>query len=84
VIVALLLPSWAGAHSWYEPKCCSGVDCKPVDDEVIAEKSDGLHVQGFGIMSYTDPRLNWSRDYQNHLCVRGGKLLCIYRRPQGT
>lgn len=76
----------AGAHSWYEPQCCSSTDCAPVDDGVVEEKSDGIHVKGYGVLSYTDPRIRWSKDDQDHLCTEQygqHKLLCVYRKPKG-
>ena len=73
------------AHSWYDPACCSGIDCKPVPDGVVEEHKDGLYVQGYGILSYADPRVRQSRDWQTHLCVSpSGKLLCVYRKPGGV
>ena len=75
----------ANAHDWYDAKCCSGIDCAEVPNGTVEEKSDGIHVKGHGILSYTDSRLNWSRDDQDHLCVSksSGKLLCVYRKPKG-
>lgn len=75
------------SHSWYEPACCGGQDCGPVDDAVVDERRDGVHVKGFGVLSYSDPRLRWSRDFEAHVCAtKGGepKLLCVYRKPKGN
>jgi len=77
----------ADAHSWYEVACCSGVDCAPVPDTVVEELPDGVHVSGFGVLSYSDPRLRWSRDFEAHVCATQGsqpKLLCVYRKPKGN
>jgi hypothetical protein len=73
----------ARAHGWYELACCSGSDCAPVEDGVVVEKSDGIHVQGWGVIHPGDPRLRWSRDDRDHICARPGKLICIYRKPSG-
>lgn len=75
----------AHGHSWYEDSCCSGIDCREVADGTVEERAVGVHVKGFGILSYSDPRLRWSRDDQDHLCVSisDGKLLCVYRKPKG-
>jgi len=80
------LAETARAHSWYEASCCSERDCVPVEDGVVVEKADGVHVQGFGILSRTDPRLRLSRDDRDHLCVAQAgatKLICVYRKPNG-
>jgi hypothetical protein len=88
-VLLLALIAWANplkAHAWYDAACCSDRDCKPVDDGVVAEKADGVHVQGHGILSRTDSRLRMSRDDRDHLCVPSydkTKLLCVYRKPNG-
>lgn len=75
----------ARGHSFYEPACCSERDCAPVADGVVVEKPDGVHVRGHDVLSRTDPRLRWSRDDRDHLCVSpSSKLLCVYRRPNGV
>lgn len=72
-------------HSWYDDSCCSTVDCAPVEDGLVEEKAGGVHVKGFGVMSYQDSRLRWSRDEKDHLCIStlSKELLCVYRRPKG-
>jgi hypothetical protein len=83
-LALLVLP--ARSHSpLYDMSCCNDRDCKPVPDGTIIEKPDGMHVKGHGILSRTDPRIRWSRDEREHLCVDPqGKLLCIYPKPNGT
>ena len=84
--VLLCTAERARAHSWYEVTCCSERDCLPVDDGVVVERADGVHVQGHGTLSRTDPRLRMSRDDRDHLCVSqhaATKLLCVYRKPNG-
>jgi hypothetical protein len=79
-------PEGARAHSWYEAACCSERDCVPVEEGVVVEKADGVHVQGHGILNRMDPRLRMSRDDRDHLCVAphsSTKLLCVYRKPNG-
>jgi hypothetical protein len=86
----VLYATQARGHSWYETSCCSGKDCAPVEDGVVTEGPNGVHVQGFGLMSPSDPRIRWSRDDRDHLCVIHGmpntmsKLRCVYRRPNGV
>jgi hypothetical protein len=67
----------------YDPACCNLRDCRPDDADRVKDTRDGLFVQGYGIMSYTDPRLRTSRDDRNHICEYGGKLVCVYQKPKG-
>lgn len=71
---------------WYESTCCSNQDCHPVADGVVQNKLNGVEVKGYGMLSYTDPRLRWSRDLRDHICEPAdhSKLLCVYRRFNGT
>ena len=70
-------------HLWYENACCADQDCHPVEDGVVTEGRDGVEVQGFGTLSYTDSRLRWSQDNRDHLCVSNiHKLICVYRKPK--
>lgn len=83
----IVLISTAMAHEtktgWnYDSACCSERHCHPVNDGVVEDKRDGVLVQGFGLMSYSDARLRWSQDNQDHLCTSDGKLLCVYRKPK--
>jgi hypothetical protein len=53
---------------------------------MIEERADGVHVRGYGTLSYTDARLRWSQDDRDHMCITqdaSHKLLCVYRRPKG-
>jgi len=82
-ILIVLACSVAHAHDWYEPACCGGSHCHPVADGVVVEGAAGVTVEGFGLMSYSDWRLRWSRDERDHVCIVDGKLACVYRRPKG-
>jgi hypothetical protein len=84
--ILILLGGPAAAHEWYELSCCDEQHCSPVPDGTVEEGKDGVIVQNFGILSYTDPRLRWSKDNRDHLCILRGykpKLLCVYRKPKG-
>ena len=79
VLVAVALADPALSHSWYEPACCSGVDCGPVQDGMIEERADGVHVRGYGTLSYTDARLRWSQDDRDHMVEDGRiKVTCEF------
>ena len=79
-IVATIL----AIHGWYDLECCGDRDCYPVDSGVVKELKEGVVVQGFGILSYSDRRLRWSKDDRDHICAArsGGGLICVYRRPK--
>jgi hypothetical protein len=81
-----------GIPDWYDAKCCSNRDCHPVPDGFVSNTEQGVEVKGHGLLSYTDPRLNWSRDLRDHICEsqtyyngvkQPGKLLCVYRKFLG-
>ncbi|MGA7450895.1 MAG: hypothetical protein WBW73_06330 [Rhodoplanes sp.] len=40
-LAMLLAPSVSFAHSWYDPACCSGQDCKPVPETDLKKHPDG-------------------------------------------
>ena len=96
VFVALLtltMPSmcaytnFARAHEtrtgWkYDGACCSEQHCHPVKDGTVVDRLDGVWVEGFGVLSYTDARLRRSGDDMDHVCVSTGKLLCVYQKPK--
>ena len=69
-------------HSWYPVECCGGKDCHAVPTGVVQELRDGVKVPGFPLMYYTDPRLRWSEDGEDHVCSRGPSLFCVFRRPK--
>lgn len=75
----------ARAHSWYEAQCCGDKDCTPAAIGAVSEEGDNVYVQGFGVLSHSDPRIRWGHDDQYHVCVSSmNKLLCIYKpRPKG-
>lgn len=80
---AFMVATKASGHEtktgWmYDAACCGGSDCQPVKDGVVVPKADGIWVDGFGILSYTDMRVHWSRDDDDHVCARGMKLYCVY------
>ena len=72
--------SSAAAHDWYDQSCCGGTHCHPVPDGFVRELGTGVEVKGYGLLSYTDPRLHRSLDDHDHVCENFGKLLCVYRR----
>jgi len=78
-LAALLATSAAAhSHSWYEPSCCSGYDCAPVDD--VRMTRSGWYVESTGeTIPYGDDRERPSRDGQFHRCAPPGeKTRCLY------
>jgi hypothetical protein len=90
IYLSLLSP----IHDWYEQSCCSNTHCHPVPDGTVTNTGAGVFVKGYGLLSYTDPRLRWSQNNSDHLCElpqtlgesesREMKLLCVYRRMPAT
>ncbi len=94
-LIALLAPTVASAHSWYDMECCHNQDCVPVksierhDDHVI------MHTDLFGEVKVdqsfwrkTD-KIKASRDQRYHICIntfafgpaKSKKIRCIYVPP---
>jgi hypothetical protein len=83
VIWFVLLMTQADGHEWYARECCHDQHCHPVADGVVTDAKGGVNVVGFGFVENSNPRLRWSRDNEDHLCVQAGRLVCVYRRPKG-
>lgn len=91
-LLLLMTVSTAHAHSWYDEECCTGYDCKAVDEEDVVVAKDGVHVRWqyhhsiphTSILSTTDPRVRWSKDEKKHVCVSRGGLNCVYIPGGGT
>jgi hypothetical protein len=71
-------------HMWYDNECCANKDCHPVEAGQIRELREGVSVPGYGMLGYGDPRLRWSQDDRDHICVSQARnLICVYRQPKG-
>lgn len=86
VSAALLLSVTAPgrAHSWYEPECCSGIDCRPVADSDIKHTATGYTYDG---LAFDKTMERPSRDGKYHVCIHtwagedgslGRSPRCIY------
>jgi len=84
LLLLLLLTSVAYGHSWYEPACCSGYDCKPVNQEDLEELSGGCWRYIPLNLKFCGPQVRPSQDSKWHVCYREVKVLgsikpyCVY------
>lgn len=79
VVAALAAMIYAAfAHSWYDPECCSGEDCRAVHaDEVIETETGWKHLPS-GI-EFRKDQVKPSKDRHFHICVsKYGTPYCIY------
>jgi len=70
------------AHSFYDPECCSGTDCKPVAAEDVIETETGWKHLPTGT-EFTRDMVKPSKDNRFHVCIGVntwdlGKPYCIY------
>jgi hypothetical protein len=87
IALSLMTPIHDAPEHWaYDNSCCGGRDCHQVPDGTVRETKAGVLIQGFGILDDHDPRLKWSKDEHDHLCINDNlhppQLLCVYRRQQ--
>jgi hypothetical protein len=81
----------AMAHSWYDPECCSGHDCFPVEptevqvlptgDFLVKRSGEIFHAPGSGKNAQREAK--WSKDGEHHLCSPQGDRkskfhFCLY------
>ena len=75
----------AWSHSWYPMECCSGVDCRPVDQREIGESGADYTYKG---LRFPKAQSKPSPDHQYHICtpVFMGKpyIRCLYRPSPGV
>lgn len=89
LLLALDAPvSPAGAHSWYDPDCCSGQDCEPVSAVTfVASDPQSAPVMIVTTSLGTKPltsrtKVRQSQDSRMHACIYRGELLCLYLPPE--
>lgn len=83
----------------YDPACCSGRDCAWVAPGAVREVRGGYAVSVApgthpmvpmgsppvsGLVPHGDPRIRPSGDDQKHVCIMGGRILCVYIPPGGV
>jgi len=93
-----MLPLVAFGHDWYDPACCDGKDCQPVNpDRVTAtatgwrvQISPGDHVLSFKpidvIVPYGDKKIRDSLDGEFHVCIgpHTNNIYCVYIPPMAS
>lgn len=80
----MLMTVTALAHEWYEPQCCSGLDCEPISFEAVEDTPAGYHVRylsktglAVDIMVPFD-KTRHSQDGRFHGCASPVRFLCLY------
>jgi hypothetical protein len=92
VLVGLLmilgLVGYARAHSWYDQDCCHDNDCGPVlYSSFVASDPSSLPSRvvttkfGTAVIPRDFKRIRPSQDGQEHACIIGGRLICLYQPP---
>ncbi len=82
------MPTAQKPLGWSYPfSCCSGYDCRPVDDVAVAERPEGYVIVGTGeVVPYQDTRVKDSPDGQFHWCsvagAEDGRTICLYVPPR--
>ena len=68
LVVAQLINSAAGAHSWYPKECCSDNDCRPVPCAELTKINLGLMWRRSVI--FNDTQTRDSLDQFCHVCIK--------------
>lgn len=82
------LPTAAQPQGWSYPfSCCSGYDCRAVDQDAIDEKPQGYVIKATGeVVGYSDARLKNSPDQDFHWCSVAGaddsRTICLFVPPR--
>lgn len=71
------------AHSWYDPTCCGGDDCRPVPATELIEIEEGKwkHLPTGAI--FKKVQVHPSKDGRFHVCIGNknhdrGRPYCVY------
>ncbi len=73
---------------WSYPfSCCSGYDCREVNETSVRERPEGYVIQGTGeVLGYHDVRLKDSPDGEFHWCsvagANDGRTICLFVPPR--
>ena len=74
------------AHDWYPYNCCSGHDCRRIDDTAVQLREGGFFIPESGeTIGYADERVKRTPPEGGnfyHRCSRGGtpegETICLY------
>lgn len=77
LLILLGLGTFAYAHGWYPPECCSDADCRSVDCDLILETATGYVYDG---IQFTKESMKLSKDALCHACFRPNQTfgLCLF------
>ena len=88
----LAFPKPAGAHDaptgWSYPfACCSGYDCREVDDAAVQERPEGYVIVATGeVIAMISTKVRHSPDGRFHWCSVGGRpdgqTICLFVPPR--
>ena len=87
--IVFIVCGYAWGHSWYDPDCCGGNDCEPVQAVAYVAADVGkvpvmVVTTSLGTKPVTgETRIRESRDGRMHACIFQGRLICLYL-PPGT
>lgn len=61
----------AAAQTWYAPKCCPRLDCRPVQADEVRFIDGGYQIPSLGItVGSDDRRVMASKDARYHICTK--------------
>ncbi len=61
----------AAAQTWYAPKCCPDLDCRPAQADEVRLIDDGYQIPSLGItVGSDDIRVMASKDSRDHFCTQ--------------
>lgn len=91
LLLSVFLATGATAHSFYDPLCCSGKDCKPIPVDEVKATPAGWQIGVTGeVIEYGSYRVKDSPDGAFHRCAMSanftaqGHTLCLYVPPHGA
>ena len=77
------LSTLAFSHSWYPLECCSNHDCAPLigKPEVLSNWEFRYTTNLSSGITDQSTKLKDSPDNQTHVCIREGKVICLFFPP---
>jgi len=90
--VLLLMTQAGAAHDWFPANCCSGHDCKVIEQSQVQTTAQGFQIPGNPeIVPYSSPKIKQTPpegDGNFALCTEDGKpdgaVICLYIPTWGS
>ena len=85
LLLLLLGSDGAHGHSFFDPYCCSGEDCKPYPKAEVQPVPGGWNVTpepGAQPIFFKQEAYRASEDGEIYLCIYQGQARCIYLAPR--